>query len=63
MLIEMQIFLARVGKVSLESSEGMSVGERLRALSICNKIAEEENRQNASYEGGSAGVSGVANMG
>jgi len=59
----MQIFLARTGKVSFESSEGMSVGERERAMGICNKIVEEENRQNASYSNSSAGVSGVANMG
>jgi len=59
----MQVFLARVGKISFESSENMSIGERERALIACNKIVEEENKQSSSYDDSSANVSGVANMG
>jgi len=62
-LVEMQIFLSRVGKIGYESSDSMTVGERTRALDVCRKINEDEQRQSAQYENSHPGVSGVASMG
>lgn len=57
------MFLNRIGGISYEYSDSMTVVERLRALSLCEEIVREQNQEGNQYSAAFGSVSGVAKMG
>lgn len=60
----MQIFLARIGNISMQYSDLMFIPERVRAIEICNRIVAQQQRSAPSVDASSLppGVSGTATM-
>ncbi len=57
------MFLNRIGGISYEYSDSMTVVERLRALSLCEEIVREQNQEGNQSSAAFGSVSGVAKKG